>query len=141
MEKWMASKNEWTAATGWHLLATLCALRPEGGAGPANLTDDELADYLEHIEANIQGAQNRVRHHMNGALISIAACSAALQKQAIAAAKRIGKVEVDHGATACETPDAVKYIQKMADHKKKRAAKKTSEKTTKKKATKKPARS
>lgn len=37
---------------------------------------------------------------------------AALRKKAIEAAKRIGKVEVDHGETYCKTPDAVPYIEK-----------------------------
>jgi hypothetical protein len=27
-------------------------------------------------------------------------------------AKKIGKVEVDHGETNCKTPDAVTYIEK-----------------------------
>ena len=49
---------------------------------------------------------------MNGALIAIGVRSPALRKPATAAAERLGKVEVDHGATACETPDAVSYIDK-----------------------------
>ena len=32
------------------------------------------------------------------------------------AAKRIGKVEVDHGETGCKTQDAVTYIQKAKAH-------------------------
>ena len=36
----------------------------------------------------------------------------ALRKAALVAAKRIGKVEVDHGDTACKTPDAAEYIEK-----------------------------
>ena len=39
------------------------------------------------------------------------AMAAALQK-AIAVARRIGKVEVDHGDTDCRTPDAEQYILK-----------------------------
>jgi hypothetical protein len=57
---------------------------------------------------------------MNSAVISIGARNAALEGKAIAAAKRIGKVEVDHGETGCKTPDAVEYILKMKAH---RAAK------------------
>ena len=44
---------------------------------------------------------------MNGALISIGIRNAKLEKLAIAAAKRIGKVEVDHLETSCKTPDRV----------------------------------
>ena len=50
---------------------------------------------------------------MNGALIALGAYKASLRKDVIAAAKRIGKVEVDHGETACKTPDAVEYIAKV----------------------------
>ena len=49
---------------------------------------------------------------MNNALIAIGRRNAQLQKQALAAAKRIGKLEIDHGDTACKTPDAATYILK-----------------------------
>ena len=52
---------------------------------------------------------------MNGALISIGGSNPALQKKALAAAGRIGKVQVDHGDTGCKTPDAASYILKMAE--------------------------
>jgi hypothetical protein len=44
---------------------------------------------------------------------------ASLEKPAIAAAKQIGKVEVDHGETSCQIPDAIAYIQKARARKKK----------------------
>ncbi len=39
------------------------------------------------------------------------------EAKAIEAAKRIGKVEVDHGETNCKTPDAAPYIEKAAKRK------------------------
>ena len=50
---------------------------------------------------------------MNNALIAIGGRNAKLKKLALAAAKKIGKVEVDHGDTSCKTPDAAAYINKM----------------------------
>lgn len=50
---------------------------------------------------------------MNGALINIGARDDALRKKALAAADRIGVVEVDHGQTECKTPAARPYIEKM----------------------------
>lgn len=50
----------------------------------------------------------------DGALISIGAFKPALRKQAIETARRIGKVEVDHGETNPKTPDAVPYIEKAS---------------------------
>lgn len=60
-------------------------------------------NYLGTIEKEIHSRKNRVRHAMNGALISIGFRRPSLTKQALAAAKRIGKVEVDHGETGCKT--------------------------------------
>ena len=40
-----------------------------------------------------------------GALIAIG-CRASMTERAIAVARKIGKVEVDHGETGCKTPDA-----------------------------------
>jgi hypothetical protein len=40
-----------------------------------------------------------------------------LRQKAIEAARRIAKVEVDHGETTCKTPDAVPYIEKAAKRK------------------------
>jgi hypothetical protein len=45
-----------------------------------------------------------------------------LRDEAIAAARRIGKVEVDHGDTDCKTPDAVEYILKVEARRKKPSA-------------------
>lgn len=49
---------------------------------------------------------------MNSALIAIGIRNPKLERKALAAAKRIGKVEVDHGETSCKTPDAPTYIRK-----------------------------
>ena len=55
---------------------------------------------------------------MNGALIAIGLRSPALRKKAVAAARRIGKVDVDHGETGCKTPDADSYIEKAGGRRK-----------------------
>ena len=113
--KWIGSRSEWIAAAGWNVLGVL-------GASGA-LADEELETCLAEIEAGIHRAKNRVRHAMNGALIGIGGGgSAALAKRATAAAKRIGKVEVDHGETGCKTPDAAGYIAKMRARRGGRAA-------------------
>jgi hypothetical protein len=60
---------------------------------------------------------------MNGALIAIGMRGPGLEKTAIAAAKRIGKVDVDHGETGCKTPDAAEYIRRAVARRKKKKAK------------------
>jgi hypothetical protein len=53
---------------------------------------------------------------MNQALIAIGGRSEALRKAALAASKKVGKVEIDHGDTACRTPEAAPYLAKMWEH-------------------------
>lgn len=131
MEKWIRSKGEWTAAAGWNVLA-------HGAREDSDLTDDDLERFLEQIEEGIHFAKNRVRYAMNNALISIG-MRPALTKMSVAAAKRIGKVEVDHGETGCKTPDAAPYIEKAVAHQRemaKRRRARTKKKVTRKKAAK-----
>jgi hypothetical protein len=77
------------------------------------LSDETFEKYLATIESRIHKSKNRQRDAMNSAMIAIGIRNAVLEKKALAAAKRIGKVEVDHGETGCQTPDAVEYIEKV----------------------------
>jgi 3-methyladenine DNA glycosylase AlkD len=108
-EQWMTSAGEWTGSVGWSV-ATAMAMEDD-------LPDSYFIDLLKTIEAEIHGRKNRVRYAMNNALIAIGMRNKALEKKAIASAKRIGPVEVDHGETGCKTPEAVGYIKKAAARK------------------------
>lgn len=112
MERWMAADGEWNASAGWRVLSSV-AMNGEG------LPDEYFEGFLVTIERDIHSSPNRVRHAMNGALIAIGIRNPALEKKAIAAAKRIGKVEVDHGETGCKTPEAIGYIKKTLERKRK----------------------
>jgi len=105
MEKWTKSPREWIGRAGWLVLAHL-ARHADG------LPDECLLTHLPVIEQRIHGAKNRSRDAMNSALIAIGIRNGRLEKKAIAVARRIGKVEVDHGDTSCKTPDAEAYILK-----------------------------
>ena len=111
MEKWTKSKQEWIGAAGWQLMSFIAMNDRE-------LADDYFDDYLSLIESNIHNSKNRVRYAMNGALIAIGLRSPGLEKKALAAAKKIGAVTVDHGETGCKTPDAAEYIQKVKGRRK-----------------------
>jgi 3-methyladenine DNA glycosylase AlkD len=104
--EWASKKNEWTAAAGWNVYA---ALALEG-----QIDAKEGKKLLTEIKKDIHAAKNRVRHSMNGTLIALGGSMPELREAALAAAKSIGKVVVDHGDTGCVTPDAAGYIQKMA---------------------------
>jgi 3-methyladenine DNA glycosylase AlkD len=105
-KEWLASSDDKLRAAGWTLVGLL-ANRDEQSP------DESFAAHLTQIEKSIHAAANAVKYAMNGALIAIGGRSTALRKAATAAAKRIGKVEVDHGDTSCQTPDAVVYIEKL----------------------------
>jgi 3-methyladenine DNA glycosylase AlkD len=112
MARWLASDEELIASAGWRILAH-AAMNEDA------LPDEYFERFLSTIERDIGDSQNRVRHEMNNALIAIGIRNPALQEKAFAAAARIGKVEVDHGETGCKTPDAVGYIRKVLERKKK----------------------
>ncbi|MCZ6726772.1 MAG: DNA alkylation repair protein [Acidobacteria bacterium] len=108
-EKWLKSRKEFIGQVGYNLLAHL-AMNDE------ELSDRYFEDQLKRIEAGIHGSANRIRHAMNQALIAIGVRNRVLERRAVAVARRIGKVEVDHGDTSCKTPDAVAYIKKVIEH-------------------------
>lgn len=110
MEKWSRAGNEMTGRAGWLLLGFLAMTDKE-------LPDDFFEGYTEIIEREIHSSKNRVRDAMNSALIATGLRNNRLEKKAVAAARRIGRVEVDHGETGCKTPDAVEYIRKAANRK------------------------
>lgn len=114
-DAWRDRKGEWVASAGWGIVA--------GTAEDADVwSAAELRDLLRQIETEINERPNRVRHEMNGALIAIALRDGNLRRQATAAARRIGDVAVDHGATGCKTPDAADYIARTAAHRSNQAS-------------------
>ncbi|MDB5095971.1 MAG: hypothetical protein JWM80_392 [Cyanobacteria bacterium RYN_339] len=113
-EAWIDAPDAHLACLGWQVIAGLAAKTTKP-------PDEQLAALLPRIEATIHQAPNQVRNAMNVALIAIGVRSDALAETAIAHARRIGKVEVDHGDTACKTPDAEAYIIKTRERARKRS--------------------
>lgn len=109
VKRWLSAANETKRCVGWGLVCAL-AMREAG------MDDASFSRWLVEIEAAIHRAPNAEREAMNHAVIAIGCRSPALRKEASAAAQRIGKVEVDHGDTACKTPDAASYIDKAWGH-------------------------
>jgi len=107
--RWLASKDESVRCTAWGLVGQMAA-RDEA------LPDSWYADRLADIERTIHASPNHERSAMNQAVIAIGGRSPALRKAALAAAKRIGTVDIDYGDTSCKTPEARAYIEKMWAH-------------------------
>ena len=106
MPRWTDSSDEWVGQAGWHLVGARATSKDA-------IPDELLADYLAVIERDIHGAANYTRYAINNALIAIGGRNDRLECLVLDAARRIGKVQVDHGQTGCKTPDAAAYIAKM----------------------------
>ena len=105
---WTTARREWTSAAGWSVIAML-SMR-------GDIDDALAADLIARVETNIHASQNRTRYSMNNALIAMGGSMPAVRDRALAAARSIGVVHVDHGETGCRTPDAVAMIGRMVAH-------------------------
>ena len=106
--KWIKSKNDSIATTGWNTYAGILSAVPDD-----ELDLEEIEGLLKRIEADIDKATDRVRYTMNGFVIAVGGYVKPLSTKAKATARKLGKVEVDMGETACKVPLATEYIEKM----------------------------
>ena len=116
MAEWVASDDEWLGRAGWGIMRALAA-------DTAAVPDASFTPYIAVIERRIHDAKNKTREAMNRALIAVGSRSAELAETAIAAARRIGPVEIDHGDTSCMTPDAELYIKKTRAYTREKSSK------------------
>jgi 3-methyladenine DNA glycosylase AlkD len=115
MLEWKSSHAEYVGQAGWDLQA----YHVTAGKAP----ESDLKSILDQIESRIHSAENRVKHAMMMTLITIGARGGKMKELALATHKRMGKIEIDHGDTACKTPDPKVYIEKMLARQKKATAK------------------
>ena len=105
--KWIKSDTETTAAAGWGTLAYFAGVNPD-----ENLDLEAYIQLLSIVESEIHNAKNRVRFAMNGFVISVGTYITSLTEKSKESAKKIGKVSVEMGGTACKVPLAFDYIEK-----------------------------
>lgn len=106
--EWIKSENENTVACGWSTYSNLIALTAN-----ENLDIIEIKSFLEKIENEIHQAQNRVKQTMNAFVIAVGSYMPELTELAIATGNKIGIITVNMGETACKTPFAPDYIEKI----------------------------
>jgi hypothetical protein len=106
--KWIDSKKELVAASGWNALSGWLTITPD-----SELDLPLVEKLLQRVEKSIAIAPDRVRYSMNGFVIAVGASVKPLIAKAKATAKKLGKVEVDMGDTACKVPPALDTIQKI----------------------------
>ena len=101
--EWASKKDTIQRRCGYLLLYELAK-------DDSKLPDSFFLPYLSILEKNIQKEENFVKDAMNCALFGIGKRSKALNKRAIEAAKKIGKVEVDYGDNSCQAIDCLKHL-------------------------------
>ncbi|MEQ9406706.1 MAG: DNA alkylation repair protein [Fuerstiella sp.] len=106
MRQWRKQKSEYARTTGYAILA--CLLKDD----PDSVDELECQRILKDVESEIHRSPNRARHAMVLAVIAIGIQKPELREAAVEAGQRIGDVKVDHGDTACVTPQIVPYINK-----------------------------
>jgi 3-methyladenine DNA glycosylase AlkD len=106
--KWIDTKLEKIAATGWATLSAYLSVTPD------DETDLPLFESLiDRVAAEIHGERNSIKDGMNSFIIAAGSFVAPLKTKALNAAKKIGKVEIDKGDTACKVNNATEYINKV----------------------------
>lgn len=106
--EWIESDEERIASAGWATLSNLVSIKDNN-----ELDFEELDTLLDCISKTIHYAPNRVRYTMNGFVIAVGSYVPELTERAIEIGKKIGKVNVDVGGTACKVPSSTIYIQKV----------------------------
>ena len=106
--KWIDSKKEKIASSGWSTLGAIVSITSD-----ENLDIKKYKALLDRVTKTIHQSPNRVRHTMNGFIISTGAYIKDLSVYAQEVGKKIGVVYVDMGDTSCKVPSAVEYIEKI----------------------------
>ncbi|QDU10004.1 DNA alkylation repair protein [Gimesia aquarii] len=106
--KWIRSKTESIASSGWNTYAGIIATTPD-----EDLDLEEIKSLLDRVAREVHQAPNKVRYTMNGFVIAVGSYVKPLLKKAKQVAKKVGVVPVDMGDTACKVPQALTYIEKI----------------------------
>ncbi len=105
-DEWIKSGKELYESAGWSCYAWQIGNLPD-----EHFEKEKIKEYLDHVEKTIHTQENRVRYAMNSFVIAVGISFLPLHKDALEAAKRYGRIEVNHGDTKCSTPLASAYIE------------------------------
>jgi 3-methyladenine DNA glycosylase AlkD len=108
--KWIEAKQEEVAAAGWATLSSYLGVTPDDA-----LELPLFERLLDRVAAEVHGERNGVKDAMNSFVMAAGCFSLPLHKRALAVAKKIGPVAVDHGDTSCTTHVAEDYIRKVEE--------------------------
>ncbi|MBC8375318.1 MAG: DNA alkylation repair protein [FCB group bacterium] len=106
--KWIESDHERVADAGWATLSGYAAIHEDD-----DLDIEMYRKLLHQVGEQIHSAQNRVGFAMNSFVIAVGSYIESLTDEALEVGKKIGKVDVTLGSTACKVPLATEYVNKV----------------------------
>lgn len=109
-DEWIESDSELIASAGWATWAGIVSTKKN-----TELNLLHIVQLIKRVEQNVHVSQNRVKYCMNNFIVCVGAYVKDLHPEAMAAAKRMGIIQVDMGGTACKVPDASSYIMKAVE--------------------------
>jgi 3-methyladenine DNA glycosylase AlkD len=107
--KWIDSKKERIAVSGWATLSSLVAITDD-----AELDLDELTKLLDRVKTSIHQQSDRLQYVMNGWVIAVGTYVEPVSERAMKTAKEIGALSCKT-VGACKVPFAPDYLQKVMD--------------------------
>lgn len=107
--KWIDSKKERIASSGWATLSSLVAITDD-----SELDLDELAKLLDRANKSIHKQPDQIQYVMNGFVIAVGTYVKPLSGLAMKTAKEMGALACKM-VGACKVPYAPEYIQKAKD--------------------------
>ncbi|MBL9001799.1 MAG: DNA alkylation repair protein [Phycisphaerae bacterium] len=108
-EKWMSSKERWTARAGWNLTASLIN---------RGLTDVDLPALLDRIETELPSAKPEVQWTMNNTLAAIGIHHANLRGRAVAIGETVGLYRDWPVSKGCIPPYVPVWVGEMVKRQK-----------------------
>ncbi len=110
-ESWITDSHQTRRRCGWLITAEISKKDKQPD-------DPVFSHLLTLIERDIHNEENYVRDAMNSALLAIGSRNAVLYEKALAAAKKIGPIEVDYGDNSCKAPDVAAHLSSSRVRKK-----------------------
>ena len=105
-EDWINNNREYISRSGFVTLNHLAMNQP-------GIPDEYFNRYVKMAEQKLQQLPNRAKEGFNNLLIAIGARNEILRDSVLQAAKKIGRVEIDHGDTNCKTLIIEEYLEKI----------------------------
>lgn len=109
-DKWIASGIELKMSAGWSCYCWLLGSRPD-----SDFSEEKIAGMLELVKNTIRDAPERTKYAMNNFIYTVGVSYQPLHDRAVAIAKEVGPVEVNHVGGKSKYLNALDSIQKAAD--------------------------